>query len=380
MDLEGRFNIALHDADADAAERRFLETAGVFVPELGQLSSMIHGDLDERASGILWWREHVDAQRSVLISDHLVCAVDAIQTNLAEGSLHLSEAENYWTGVDRKHARIIEADGRRTWPQASNVAELLPEKLAVLHTAGFFRAVGSVIDCLAAASIGVAAVSDNLLRADFERLRRWLNREIKPTTSRHAIHDGLRVCVDDGIGAAGPVGWLRWASDYRNMFVHRGRRTELVKVELEARILDAQGRYIPKANSVRLLLRDPAASEIQGLTEFRKTQLTLTEPAERTMRALLESTKYLTQTIARHLCGVWSRRRSEPDLLKQPLEQWPELDSASVGFEGYEPGTTNLAATHIVGHPSLGQRIRAAGLSSDHNEGSPDAQKKRIGH
>ena len=42
----------------------------------------------------------------------------------------------------------------------------LPRKLEDMHICGFFRAIGSSLDCLGAAIIGVLALPNNLRKAD----------------------------------------------------------------------------------------------------------------------------------------------------------------------------------------------------------------------
>ncbi len=289
-ELEQRFSAPFDVADARAAEVIFLKTAGVHVAEVQVLSDMVHADLSEAVAGIAWWSDHLESQRRVLISDHLVSAVDSIDTNLCEAALHIFAADSAWSEVDRKHARVVQVGGSIRWPIPKSGADLLPEKLEKLHTAGFFRAIGSVLDCLAAAAIAVAAVPQSLLKADFEKFVRWLSRDISPTAKRHPIHDDLRVHMASAIESAGPHGWLQWASDYRNMFVHRGRRTGIVKMDLETSIVDPTGAPIPRAKSTRLLLQDPGRSDVESLVRYRTQELTLTEPAGTTMPALLEST------------------------------------------------------------------------------------------
>ncbi len=76
---------------------------------------------------------------------------------------------------------------------------------------------------------------------------------------------------------------------------------------------------------------------------------------------------YVTKSAVSKLRDVWDQRRRNPEILKQPREQWPDVRSTGVRFEGYSPGTVDTTATHFIGNPTMTDRIRAAGLRAGDN-------------
>jgi len=97
--------------------------------------------------------------RRVLVSDHTNSAAYSITMNLAEAGLHLLDLQEAEEQMEKKLAHCTEG-GKFAPPRPDSAASLLPEAYSVLHVAGFFRAIGSVFDCMAATIVGAAAVLD----------------------------------------------------------------------------------------------------------------------------------------------------------------------------------------------------------------------------
>jgi hypothetical protein len=89
----------------------------------------------------------------------------------------------------------------------------------------------------------------------------------------------------------------------------------------------------------------------------------LGEDGEKTLQGVIVSTKALLETTAKDLLELWRWRRDHPASLRQPVAQWPNGRSTlSTGFNGYAPGTLELAPGVAMVHPVAARRFRSAAL------------------
>jgi len=133
-------------------DRRFDSVIGADVPSAIKLFNGIAADLDTHSFGISWWQ--IPVQERILISDYLYQCADGIEKNLVEAKLHYLE----WLDVrERQDSRI--ADGIRfkqngepyfKHPPSQAPIDDLIDRMEGLHLCGFFRAIGSSLDCLGA--------------------------------------------------------------------------------------------------------------------------------------------------------------------------------------------------------------------------------------
>ena len=56
----------------------------------------------------------------------------------------------------------------------------------------------------------------------------------------------------------------------------------------------------------------------------------LPEDGAKTLRRLVESTTRVVEETSSYLIDLWQRRRTDPTLLEQPAEQWPEVTRADL--------------------------------------------------
>jgi hypothetical protein len=208
-----------------------------------------------------------------------------------------------------------------------------------------------------AALIEVAALPTDILKASLVSARRSLGKLAATST----LHADLHRHVEDVIGGVGPKGWLEWATDYRNMLVHRARRTELSQLRpTPAGIVDFRGRPIVRAETTQQLARDPGRSEVEVLIQggARGTgAMVLTETARDTLEDVLASSLRLATDVATELLALWRRRRGDPRLLSQPPEQWEDgLSTETTGFQGYRPGSETYDPKAMIGSPSIKPR------------------------
>jgi hypothetical protein len=181
-----------------------------------------------------------------------------------------------------------------------------------------------------------------------------------------ALQADLRERLEHAIRGSGPPGWMAWATDFRNMLVHRGRRTVVSQIIPEpSPIVDLAGRPIVRSRVIPQLPKDPGRSEVEVMLH-RANALVLPEAASDTLAGIRDSTVRLVREIIGELIGIWRRRRATPALLSQPKAQWPEgASEETTGFEGYRPGSMEYDPAAIIASPSFRPRVLAAALSDD---------------
>ena len=249
------------------ATDRITERLGVPTPMVRQLAEQVTGDLDPRTYGAGWWHGHLDPPRRVLIADQLVLDVRSVARNLLEATLHRLEAEQAWAEWEERFRGHLRAGGDPSrLPPPRCPADELPFCQAGLHVAGVFRAVGSALDCLAGALIGVAALPMPILRADFHGTRRKLANKLR---SQHPEWERLHQHLEGVIAQAGPAGWLDWAIDMRNMLVHRGRHVTITILDVREppQLIVPPSVWADRVHLVHLLPRDPGRSQVEVMRD-----------------------------------------------------------------------------------------------------------------
>lgn len=351
-------------ANGDMAERDLEVRLQVAAPKVWDLERELLSDLDPTNHGIGWWRPYPDDKRRILIGDHLVQSTQSIRINLIEAGLHSLEYLDSYERISQRMARVLSVDRGLAYPKPLSPYDLLPERMLTLHVCGFFRALASALDCLAAAAIGVVAIPQSILRADLSSLFRWLRGESHPRQRRHPIHSALASELDEITGRAGPPGWTDWILDYRNMLVHRGRRTEVNILRVESHILDTAGRPIPRTIPTLLFAKDPHLSDIQA--HLLSPTNVVREDAARLIPAALESTRYFVNEVCASLVQRWSERREGRESVPQPRQQWPTLAAIPKPFDGYGGEKVEVSPDTMMTAPSGMDRLTAACLDREH--------------
>lgn len=370
---EHLFNVPYPQQEANADfDRFFADTVGLQLPEMHLLSDALLADLNENAPfGIRWWAGHTsigDKQR-ILIGDALCQALLSVPDNLIEAKLHLFESLD-WLDRERKHMRdavSFAANGAPRVRSPSVAKHGLDQRMIHMHATGFLRAINSTFDCLGAVVIGIIALPTPILTADLGRARRAM-REVKASGSPGEVAQlEFSREFDSLIERVGPAGWLQWASDFRNMLTHRGRRMQFGQLHIEpSQVTDSRGRSRPLARVVRSMPTEPGWCEVDASLQPRA--LMLEEASRDTMEGLLQSSIDLVEGSSRLLSRFWSERRNNPALLAQPAAQWPKPGPPrSAGFDGYS-GRLGEMGDSIVMNPTDIRRFAAAALTNDNRE------------
>jgi hypothetical protein len=345
---------------------RLARRLGLTLTNVLGLERDVLDQLSPEEHGIPWWSPPLDTARRVLVADQLYLGVAAIGENLVEAELSRLAVEDAWEQMRERFRAAIRAGARGiTMPTVRAPSDDLPNVREKLATAGVFRALGSVLDCLAAGLIGVCALPLPILRADLGRVRQY--RASPAAQGLHFCQQEVLARFEDHVTRVGPDGWLQWTLDMRNTLVHRGRRTELMLPgEIAPQLFVPPSAGADKVRLEALLPREPGRSEVEALRDAQgSTDMMLSEHAGETLTGVVASTAGLVEAVAQDLADLWADRVSGALVLEQPVAQWPSLTPASAtNFLGYAPGSVQggRTATTMAVNPQLGRRFAAAAI------------------
>lgn len=173
-----------------------------------------------------------------------------------------------------------------------------------------------------------------------------------------------------GISDAGPSDWTQWASDLRNVYVHRPRRMTISQANPRPiGVLSPSGAPYLNTEFVEILPRDPARSDIDVFVSVGKPELImLSERAEVTVNGVRGSMVRAIHAAATRLRSAWKERVSNPSLVTQPREQWMAADSESrCSFDGYAPSSYPVIVNAFQMPAALQNRFVAAAVL-DHDK------------
>lgn len=341
-------------------DRRFHSSLGADVPSANLLTTEIWNDLDARTFGVSWWT--LPDEERILISDYLYQCAYGIETNLTEAKLHYLE----WLDArDRQNARIADVVQFNAFdepdvkmPPTTAPIDDLPNALEALHICGFFRAIGSSLDCLGAAIIGVLALNTGLRRSDIGTAERAL-----AAATADPQKDFLTF-YNDAKSRVGVKDWLLWTTQYRNMLIHRGRL--IVQHQLIQRknpLLDSKGKTIIRTDATTHLSRFPDKSDVE--TWLKPPPRVLNEDADITLQGIFKSCRDFEEVVSQHLVKIWKERRTNPTLLDQPKSQWKN-PSVLVDFDGYSTQDKEVGGDLGIVNPLVARRMKAAAVDDNH--------------
>ena len=354
--------------ESDDWEFEARSALGLVLPNLRDLEQAILNDLHESPPfGIFWWDSRMNPAHRILISDQLYTCVTSVSENLTEAGLHWLEFLN---SRDRENSLIsIDWENGQPLPKRSrpeNALQALTSQMTTLHVTGVARALSSALDCLAATIVAIIAMPLEILTAGFKRVRQHLEKirkkDVSSLTEHENRHAEFSEKFEESIVQSGPLGWVDWLLDYRNMLVHRGRRIQIGQI-VPSEVLDSKC-FPARPLQITHLPRDPKRSDVQVLRDLEGLDKTLlTEDAGTTLKGLIKSTSNLAEAIAKELDRFWTWRRNHPNAMVQPTKQWQESNSATE-FSGYKPGEFSLAFSSSLAqlHPDLAKRLRAAAV------------------
>ncbi len=355
------------------APARLASALGVPLPNVCKLAAEVFGDLDDQRFGIGWWEPHPGTARRILISDHLITCLGALETNLVEARLHLLEAQDLGNQEKRRFVDVVRVDamGRHAvqLPPVNSPADEIVTAALNMHIVGCVRALASTLDCFASVIVGILALPTPIVRSGYKELRKALEACTSEAGALPVQADSASRILDT-IRSAGPTGWDDWVLGYRNMLVHRGRRLHLVKLApTGAQLHGPRGSMFVPVEPVPVLPNDPGRTDVEVLRDASAQHFLLTESCWETLEAATRSVWSVIENGSAALHACWVARRSSPESPSQPRQQWPTTEGRTPVFEGYAPGTVPFDATEFRTHPDFGRRMKAAALE-DSTRGS----------
>ena len=177
---------------------------------------------DTAQLGIGWW-QHLDAAERILVGDYLYQCVGGIETNLDEARLHYLMWLHTNELQTKRNRYAVQENLQIKLPPSIKPDDDLTNRLESIHLAGFFRAIGSSLDCLGVTIYGVLGLQKELRIAYFKDADSRVLRiqDIQPPPVQ--LHLDFKNVYINAKNAAGPDGWLDWVVRYRNSLIHRGR-------------------------------------------------------------------------------------------------------------------------------------------------------------
>lgn len=348
-------------------DRRFHSALGADVPSAAVLAAEILNDLDTTTFGISWWGSLLPDHERILISDYLYQCAAGIELNLVEAQLHYLE----WLDTrDKQNERIADmahitnaGELVQKHPTSTKAMDDMPNNLEKVHVCGFFRAIGSAFDCLGAAIVAVLGLPVSIRKADINNAKTALGRLVDDGTPSARLKIEFRDFLDDVIQKTGPEDWFDWTTQYRNMFVHRGRRLMMNHLTGRLPVLyDIRGLPIPRMTTTFHLAKYPDKSEVEA-TLLGPTMLN--EDASVTLEGVFKSSRDLLEIVCERLVGIWNQRRNDPALISQPLSQWNAV-AKKCAFGGYNPETPLLPMQVVMLNPNSCRRMFASSTDDQH--------------
>lgn len=312
--------------------------------------------------GISWWLNYpLHPHKRVFISDHLVQSITSANDNMVEARLHFLALQKCHQDDEESH-RFFASDGL---PKRLRPVDDLNHRLFSLHLAGFFRAIGSALDCMASCIVGCTSFPTDIVKADWKGLiSKKLAKPIRSKlSSTHLLL--LENTIKEMTNAeevSGPNGWLDWTLCMRNMYVHRARR--LNHGNLHPRRSGILNRNLEPIYTTGVVQHLPTAPNLSDIEIFSadKFQPVLNESHLTTTDGVWQSAIALLAQMANYLMDVWEARKKQPMDTPQPDQQWNARNTNSGIFTGYRPGEAPFEISSIIGSPNLINRMQWAAL------------------
>jgi len=335
---------------------------GVIVPELDALRARVIADYHPDAWGLARFASIEDVVDRAVASDLVVSSLEGARTAVVAIGLR-----------QRQHADLVGPNGR-TMPGPETSVEFALEQIELdTCVTDCFRAVGSAMDCLAAASVLLTGAPLQVQRAEGSWFLRRLDEDRRPSPAaaqEQAWNEVAAAVTQEGNTPS--RGWLAWSLETRNAVVHRG---QLLRTWLNrpGRAAGSPQLLISTATDPAYLMRmephlrrSPWLPDMHAMTSppRRTTELWLPEPAQRTLEHVRDGTVRIVERSARTLSAIWDA--GMPGFV-WPSDRWNLArrdDDWRLGlaaeFGGFEPEYPVPPPAQLRLHPDSAVRAHLA--------------------
>jgi hypothetical protein len=333
---------------ADDLEWKHLSSLGVRTDELRALIGQFGEDLEPAAWGFGQLADIDDEEQRAVVSDLALASALAIKTNLFEGAYHLQDFDQ------------LTAEGMRIPRPEHWIEDHADHIRAEMAAAGFFRAFGSALDCLAAVAIVTLRIPTRPQRADVNELAGLAAR----SGEAHGVQDARRrawrefaVHFDQSYTVA-----MRWALETRNAIVHRARHIGMNLPRPPASSLlivasDPMSIARDRARSDLYFRRYPWLPEVAHIaTTNTFNEQILNERASVTMRALFAELQALLESSLATLRRTWVGPSAAGELAA-PAQSWSLPSAPDLAFDGVTPHADHPSVDFINANPATARRM-----------------------
>jgi hypothetical protein len=338
-----------------------MDSTGSQTPHLERLANRLADDLSVESWGYAQLLDLSDERQRAVVSDQILTTTDAVSTNLREAGAHAS-AFNALVGPN---GRAMPDPGR---PHEVEDMQALDREMV-----GFFRASGSLLDCLAGATIGVLRLPLSIQRADAGALRRIADLAAGAEGDAATVWSRANDVIRAVLAESGP-GWFEWTLEMRNAVVHRARQLRVWLPRATRQPGQAQVIVRTEQPAHRLIRyephfrRQPWMPDLMALSaRGEASDNWLAEPATTTVRGVLACLEAMVEAMAELLLDVWGQTASGDVQLSAPSAEWPPHHgsperrvAAASEFVGFEIVTAEVPLTAIVMNPRDAKRAQIA--------------------
>ena len=330
-------------------------------PHLDALVARLETDLR-----VEWWgyeqlADLAEEPQRAIVSDQILVTARAVAVNLREAADH------------RANVVALVGPNGRTMPDPDQPDEY--QKLYDLdrELVGFFRAAGSLLDCLAAVAIGVLRLPFSIQRAEAGDLGRLVTQAQHAEEPFAAVWTRASEAVER-VRTGSPDGWLEWTIEMRNAVIHRARQLQIWLPRATRQ--PGQPQFIVRTNQpMRRLVRyaphlrhRPWLPDLLALASAQGAEDNwLFEPATVTLAGTLGRLHELVEGLAAALLEVWDDAAAGRVQLAAPADRWATGPTspawrvaAAESFLGFEWDTTAVPLDSIVMSPQDARRVQIA--------------------
>jgi hypothetical protein len=335
----------------DDLEWQLCERHGLRIGSLRALTDVLQGDLSVEDWGYRQLSDLTDVEQRALISDQLIASVLGVRTNVMELALSLADYHD------------LTAAGIRM-PRRDRWMEDFEHHLRTEMTqVAVFRAIGSVLDCMAAVAIVILRLPRAPTYADVRDLALIQDKAAtyaQGTRAHNALVAAAAV-IETRLTTA-----LQWSLEMRNAVIHRGRQISFLLPRHDA------GRLAIVTNEPMQLARERAQADLYfhrrpwlpEMDHLADTQAGIrgqwvNEPAQFTLQGLRDDLIDLINELGEALQNAWTGAGADGEL-PAPTDKWVLRQPPSIEFAGYAPEPAYAPLSQIHTNPDTAVRIQIA--------------------